>query len=1192
MKIKLIFYLFAFGFVAAKSDQKRRRPVIDTSAQDSNGNYVDQIALDSVNYESHAQIVDPSDNYPASFFTGNLQPLKKTSKKQPTEQKVQYVTPQTYSAPPKIKENYPSYVEFSHLNRTTESRRPTTSRQKQKVQADYADYNFYFPDSKRLNTKTPAKASTSQNNFDKFYQPQTAGAVVRKEVNKNGDELTYHYYYPSEESTQIEQQKPSIPSSTNSPTFSTSSNFSPSSNFNPSSSYSPSTTFSPVTTFNPSSTRTPLLKQPTKKKLHSSSFSHTIEHTSTDPYQYPPVLQRPNEYELKGSDAPQQSFYPTFENPKNYKSQSTLTPSTTSPVKMLKPTKKNNYYLPSSTMSASTTGKPMKIRRPSTEYQKYSLPPSVSTTMAPHYSTTTRAPELYKYSTASPISSTTLNDFYFKPSTQVTPTISSSSSDLFSEGSNERTVVIKPKVQYNSENYEQQPTTVREKIVYKFVDPQEYYDFESNKTDSEVIYTPPNASYESETAKAPEYYRALNTSTQADMDFYNSFHKNYNYQYFTEQDAGKIVDDGEEKIDRHSTESDGMDVMDDRQRASKKNMVFTIASEPRYPQSSMIPVNVQDHEMPPPMPSESDSDLDAEASKNQQYFVLYSVDDDNRRERKQKKKGKPEQDVVYHHHLHQHEGDKEYEDGDFQQFDSEFDSEFDSDLVNSDNVRIVDPNVRGGRPLEFTKDDYLRHIKQAVVQYMKNYPGQKDSSASSSTSRVKSHKYQELNQDHMRPTKASIPTALLSSTAGYKSTLGPQQYKQMASLKLPKNVYTADKLKDAIDDMQESPHVDLTIKKSKVKPFDLSAIDVGQTYQHVTQFDHSAALKNVEEFDQSHAMAGNNNKQKLHFSQQTYHDINNLGHNNQKQKVSDDNDSDNTYKGYVLQNNKYGTKLVSNQNQNTFSSMNYDANKLPRIVSQNNDDDEDENKVDDTIDAPIQIINGIPVANPYNIDLNTLKYMLGGLAQAEVNDQVRDLDESSSQKFNSNWKAFSPVGSFTSNNPIYQVYGQQQQQQQKANENQQQKPKKNQSNSNKQQQQQQQQQQSQQQQYQHKFPLVGTLMNLNKSKQNQQQNQQQNKQRNNNNNNNNNNQHHQIKNAINIHDYSNWNQINKKQRIEPQPAQSQNVFVVRPMIRNKHARDDNKPTITRFREPARDMRPPPPLKSKPPHQQIMLARLN
>lgn len=860
---------------------------------------------------------------------------KKSKRPSITEQKIQYVTPETYSAPPKIKENYSPQISYTYLNRSTESKKPTTPRQKQKPQNDYADYNYYFPDSKRLNAKTPAKASTPQNSYEKFYQPQSADAVVHREVSKNGDELTYHYYYPSEESTQVEQ-KPSSTSST-------------------------LTNFSPSSTYTPSTIRTSLLKNSNKKKSPTSSFHHTIEHTSTDPYQYPPVLQRPNEFELNGSDAPHHSFYPTLlDNTKTFKSQSTLAPSTLSPIKMLKPTKKNNRYLPS------TTAKPMKIRRPSTEssFEKFSLPPFVSTTTAPHYSTTTRAPELYKYSTVSPISSTTLSDFYIKPSSQVTPTISSSSSSsyLYSDGSNEQTVFIKPKIQYTAETYEQQPT-VKETIVYKYVDPQEYYGFESNKTQSSGSYTPSITVYDAETARSPEYYRELNTSTQADMDFYNSFHKNYNYEYFTEQDAGKMSDnDDGEKMET--------DFSDDRQRAEKKNMIFTIAQEPRFPSSSIVPVNVQDHEVPPPM-TDSDSDLAAEASKNQQYFVLYSVDDDNRREKKQKKKIKQEPEVIYHHHHHQHEADKEYEE-DFQQFDNEFDSEFDSDLVNSDNVRIVDPSVRGGRPIEFTKDDYLRHIKQAVVQYMKTIHNPKDSSVSSSTSKVKTQKYQENSQDlFSRPTKASLPAAIISSTAGYKSTLAPQQYKTMAPLKLPKNVYTADKLKDAIDDVQDSPHIDLTLKKSKVKPFDLSAIDVGQTYQHVTQFDHSGALKNVEEFDQSHAMSNNANRQKLHFSQQTYHDINNLGHNSQKQKLSDS-DNENTYKGYVLP-SKYGNKFIANQNQNSYSAMNYDANKLPRIVSQNNDDDEDENKVDDTIDAPIQIINGIPVANPYNIDLNTLK---------------------------------------------------------------------------------------------------------------------------------------------------------------------------------------------------------------------------
>lgn len=889
---------------------------------------------------------------------------KKTKKPSTTEQNVQYVTPEMYSAPPKIKENYsPSFNDYIYLNRS-ETKKSTTPRQKQKHQQnDYADYNYYFPESKRINTKTTAKASTSNDAFEtfyqsqnsdpklpisneefeklyqqsdadikssivnkksyeKFYQPQSADAVVRKEVSNNGDELTYHYYYPTEDATP----------------------------------QSPSSTFTPQAYQFPSSTTTKLPSYPkssTKKKI-------SQVHTSTDAYQYPPVLQRPNDFDLNTNEASQEPFYPTFEQQTIYRTPS----STSTPVKMLKPTRKNNHYLPSSTMSPSTTARPMKIRRPSSEipkFEKFSLPPSISTTtMAPHYSTTSRAPELYKYSTMSPVSSTTLNEFYIKPSTQVTPTVTS---DLFSDSSSDRTIIIKPKVQYTStqEDYEQQPTSDKETIVYKYVNPQEYYGHESNKTNNEVFYSPALTS-DYEAAKTPEYYKELNHSTQADMDFYKKFHKNYNYEYFTEQDAGKMMNSGEDKID----------VVDDKQRASKKNMVFAISPEPRYASSSMHPLDLDEHEVPPPMndhDSDNDGDLMPEASKNQQYYVLYSVDDENRRDKKPKKKVKPEQDVVYHHHHHQHEGNEKEYDYDFPQFDTEIDSEFDSELVNSDNVRIVDPGVRGGRPIEFTKDDYLRHIKQAVVQYMKNVNVNKDSTPSSTIGKPKSQRYQENNQDsHLRPTKASIPSSIVSSTSSYK------QYKPMAPLKLPKNVYTADRLKEAIDEIQESPQIDLTLKKSKVKPFDLSAIDVGQTYQHVTQFDHSAALKNVEEFDQSNAMTSNN-KQKLHFSQQTYHDINNLG-NSHKHKLNDDSENENEYKGYMLS-NKYQNKLVHNnqnqqQYQNAFSSMNYDSSKLPRIISQN-DDDEDENKVDDTIDAPIQIINGIPVANPYNIDLNTLK---------------------------------------------------------------------------------------------------------------------------------------------------------------------------------------------------------------------------
>lgn len=865
-----------------------------------------------------------------------------TIESQKQTQKVQYVTPEPYNYT--LQYDYskekvlPTYqLEYTYLNRSESiPKKVTTPKRRKPIEnsSNESDYSYYFPESKRINAKTPAKASTSSHSSsqddsaEKYYQPKEE--VVKKEFFKNGDELTYHYYYPSEESTQYETKK------------------------------APSISF-PSSTISPSSTRIPIATIKKKKTTLQS------EHTSTDPYQYPPVLQRPNEYEIKGSEAPQGVIeYKTYKVPS-----STISPST---IKMLKPTKKSNFYLPSSTMSpSSTTAKPMKTRKPSVVYQEvksFSLPPSVSTAI-PHFSTTsTRAPELYQYSTAFPTSSSTINEFYIKPSTLVTPT-AGSVSEIFASSSGEsgdRTVVIKPKVQYTTsqESYQEAPSEVKETVVYKYVDPQDYYD--SNSSETEFYYSPSRPTHApiEVVYKTPDYYRELNQSTQADMDFYDNFHKSYNYEYFNEQDGMKATD-GEDKIDINISESD---ISDDKQRATKKNMIFAIAPEPRYSQS-LVPVNIQDHEMPPPLMTEHEHELTPEASKNHQYFVLYSVDDE--KPKKNKKKVKPqEQPVIYHHHHHQHE-DKEYEE-DFHHFDQEFDSEFDSELVNSDNVRIVDPNVRGGSPIEFTKDDYLRHIKQAVVQYMKN--AQKES-------KIKSHKH--FDDSDYRPSKVAVSSTL----APFKHTPSPHQVKPMSPLKLPKNLYTADKLKEAIEEMQESPQVDLTVKKNKIKPFDLSAIDVGQTYQHVSQFDHSAALKNVEEFDQSHAVTSTN-KPKLHFSQQTYHDINNLGQSQKHHKLSaynnDDNgdsensNSNNLFKGYVLpkqyqQAKLIGTNLNQHQQQalNGFSSMSYDSSKLPRLMGSGNEDDEEENKVDDSIDAPIQIINGIPVANPYNIDLNTLK---------------------------------------------------------------------------------------------------------------------------------------------------------------------------------------------------------------------------
>lgn len=183
--------------------------------------------------------------------------------------------------------------------------------------------------------------------------------------------------------------------------------------------------------------------------------------------------------------------------------------------------------------------------------------------------------------------------------------------------------------------------------------------------------------------------------------------------------------------------------------------------------------------------------------------------------------------------------------------------------------------------------------------------------------------------------------------------------------------------------------------------------------------------------------------------------------------------------------------------------------------------------------------------------------MLGGIAQAEVNDQLKDLDDSptSNQKFPSNWKSYSPnqLGSYTSNAPVYQVFGQ--------NENGQ-RPKKNSGQSG-----------NQGSSSQHsKYPLIGSPMNFNKVKN-----------QNNNNKQKNSNSGQKNSQSYSMPDFNGWNQMNKKQRTEASSTSSR--YVLRPVLKKKNARDESlhqKGLINRGRHPqlSTDMRPPPPIKQK------------
>lgn len=217
-----------------------------------------------------------------------------------------------------------------------------------------------------------------------------------------------------------------------------------------------------------------------------------------------------------------------------------------------------------------------------------------------------------------------------------------------------------------------------------------------------------------------------------------------------------------------------------------------------------------------------------------------------------------------------------------------------------------------------------------------------------------------------------------------------------------------------------SPNVDLTFKhpKHRPRPIDLSALDVGQSWNHGTAFDHGAILKTAQGFDSTNAVPihhqettvqhqgtiSHRKPHKLHFNQQTYHDINALPYTSGKNR-----DDEQYHKGYTYSDtvetsgglrDPYKDDLKSHE-ASVGATISFGQSKQPEYNIQIVSSTASPNELN-----PIHIINGIPVSNPYKMDINAIRYMLNGLSQVQAqpyDDQTSD-DEINAQT--SNWEPF------------------------------------------------------------------------------------------------------------------------------------------------------------------------------------------
>ncbi|XP_053669825.1 uncharacterized protein LOC128720197 [Anopheles nili] len=523
------------------------------------------------------------------------------------------------------------------------------------------------------------------------------------------------------------------------------------------------------------------------------------------------------------------------------------------------------------------------------------------------------------------------------------------------------------------------------------------------------------------------------------------------------------------------------DPEDDPTKATKKNAVFMPGHGMggRMPGQGMmlklpqgaVPVREPHGQQP------QDMDMSAEPSKKHQYFVLYHIEDKEKKpvrphvqQAPPPPPSPPKQEIHYHynekeseepevtheHYNYHHEETIEDSDDDIQHHyvnpnygkfnyrpnlaHPSFQRPLrDSMAAGSEaTLKVVDPDVKHARPLEITKQEYMRHVQNAVMRYMRQLQEEGRLPVIASRDSDDTHKaFEEIDLSALlnggpkqkfqlnTPVRTNVPTSpshykpmkSVPSSSTYKPTGSPQ------TVKLGKNTYTAGKpLKVAIESMQDtlSSNVDLTVKGNKqpIKP-DLSAIDVGQSYLHGPTFDHTGpATKGSHGYDSSSVTPA---KAKLHFNQQSHHDINTM----LNAKEGSSHGLRTALKGSYLDHASNNFGSIKGGSANVGASISFGNGGLPKGMAHNSEDD---NKIaPEALDAPIQIINGIPITNPYNIDINTLRYMLGGLAQAQAEQQQQQPHppkEPALKLKGSNWMSLPTMASstqvFSSHIPTFQ----------------------------------------------------------------------------------------------------------------------------------------------------------------------------
>lgn len=275
---------------------------------------------------------------------------------------------------------------------------------------------------------------------------------------------------------------------------------------------------------------------------------------------------------------------------------------------------------------------------------------------------------------------------------------------------------------------------------------------------------------------------------------------------------------------------------------------------------------------------------------------------------------------------------------------------YDNQKSYSNAFQRVTGNSGGHYP---SKQEVYDYIERAVKKYMRGLESEGKLASGVQTLTGAPSAHAEIKTYYRFPS-STVATPVTTSTKLYSMGTHSEFFKPAKSNSLKiSGIYST--VKPFIVESFTPETIDLTVRsKKRPKPIDLSALDVGQSWSHSASSEPAVSYHSRKP-----------HKPKLQYNPQTYHDINALPYTPNRGIIYDEYAPSTSYPDLTNAHTSLSVKDHPVGASISFGSSN--------IGSGSDSYESEESAKSPHFTPSMQVINGMPVTNPYKFNMDTLK---------------------------------------------------------------------------------------------------------------------------------------------------------------------------------------------------------------------------